>query len=78
MSTQAVVEREVRLALEPLGEFSLQAAARFWGGFTAANHSGLDAEGHLHMAFPVEGQLVQCGGVRPPGRQPARRGRVWQ
>jgi DNA-3-methyladenine glycosylase II len=40
--------------IQPLGPFSLEAAARFWGGFTPAGHDGLDAQGHLHMAFPVE------------------------
>ena len=47
--------------LEPLGAFSLRAAARFWKGFTPASHSGLDAEGHLHMAFPVEGSWDTAG-----------------
>jgi DNA-3-methyladenine glycosylase II len=54
-------ERESMFALEPLGAFSLRAAARFWGGFTPASHSGLDAEGHLHMAFPVEGSWTTVG-----------------
>jgi hypothetical protein len=40
-------------SIQPRGPFSLAAAARFWGGFTPAAHAGLDAEGHLHMAFPV-------------------------
>ncbi len=48
-------------SLEPLGPFSLRAAARFWGGFTPAAHSGLDGEGHLHMAFPVEGTWETAG-----------------
>jgi DNA-3-methyladenine glycosylase II len=42
--------------IQPLGPFSLQAAARFWGGFTPAAHNGPDAEGHLHMALPVEAE----------------------
>ena len=50
-----------RFVIEPLGEFSLRAAARFWGGFTPASHSGLDADGHLHMAFPVEGSWASAG-----------------
>jgi DNA-3-methyladenine glycosylase II len=50
-----------RFEIEPLGPFSLQAAARFWGGFTPAAHDGLDAEGHLHMAFPVEGTCQTAG-----------------
>ena len=47
--------------IEPLGPFSLQAAARFWGGFTPAAHPGLYASGHLHMAFPVEGAWNTVG-----------------
>src|SRR5207253_4535648 len=61
VSAPAVVEREAAFVLEPLGEFSLRAAARFWNGFTPASHSGLDAEGHLHMAFPVEGSWDTAG-----------------
>src|SRR5689334_790414 len=47
--------------IEPLGAFSLQAAARFWGGFTPAAHEGLDTQGHLHMAFPAEGSWRTVG-----------------
>jgi DNA-3-methyladenine glycosylase II len=47
--------------LEPLGPFSLKAAARFWGGFTPATHDGLDAQDHLHMAFAVEGSWAAAG-----------------
>jgi DNA-3-methyladenine glycosylase II len=47
--------------IQPLGPFSLQAAARFWGGFTPAAHGGADAEGHLHMAFAVEGTWSTVG-----------------
>jgi DNA-3-methyladenine glycosylase II len=61
MSTRTEVERETAFALEPLGDFSLQAAARFWGGFTPASHAGLDTQGHLHMAFPVEGSWSTAG-----------------
>ena len=68
MSTVSLVERETRpeagqgaFVLEPLGPFSLQAAARFWGGFAPAAHAGLDAEGHLHMAFPIEGSWTTVG-----------------
>jgi len=48
-------------SIEPLGPFSLRAAARFWGGFTPAGHSGLDQAGHLHMVFPVEGTWATAG-----------------
>ena len=61
MSTRTEVERETSFALEPLGDFSLPAAARFWGGFTPASHSGLDAQNHLHMAFAVEGGWSSAG-----------------
>jgi len=47
--------------LQPLGPFSLRAAAAFWGGFTPAAHAGLDDEGHLHLAFPVEGSWESVG-----------------
>jgi 3-methyladenine DNA glycosylase/8-oxoguanine DNA glycosylase len=60
MSTRTEVERETAFALEPLGDFSLQAAARFCG-FTPASHAGLDTQGHLHMAFPVEGSWSTAG-----------------
>lgn len=52
---------QAAFVLEPRGPFSLQAAAQFWGGFTPASHAGLDAEGHLHMAFPVEGNWTTAG-----------------
>jgi DNA-3-methyladenine glycosylase II len=47
--------------LQPLGPFSLRAAAAFWGGFTPAAHAGLDEQGHLHMAFSVEGSWATAG-----------------
>jgi DNA-3-methyladenine glycosylase II len=47
--------------LEPLGPFSLEAAARFWGGFTPAGHTGLDDAGHLHMAFAQDGTWRTVG-----------------
>jgi DNA-3-methyladenine glycosylase II len=52
----------VKFSIEPMGPFSLLAAARFWGRFTPAAHDGADAEGHLHMAFPVE-RTWQTAGV---------------
>jgi DNA-3-methyladenine glycosylase II len=51
----------VTFSLEPSGPFSLGAAARFWGGFAPAAHGGADAEGHLHMAFPMEGTWNTVG-----------------
>jgi DNA-3-methyladenine glycosylase II len=48
-------------ALQPLGPFSLRAAAAFWGDFTPAGHGGLDDQGHLHLAFPVEGTWTSVG-----------------
>ena len=48
-------------SIEPLGPFSLAAAARFWGGFTPAAHAGADADGHLHMAFADEEQWKPTG-----------------
>jgi DNA-3-methyladenine glycosylase II len=57
-----VMERPTTsFTLEPLGPFSLEAAARFWGGFTPAGHSGLSPDGHLHLAFPVEGTWETVG-----------------
>src|SRR4051794_22511321 len=47
--------------LEPLGPFSLEAAARFWGDFTPSGHTGLDPEGHMHMAFPSDGTWSPIG-----------------
>jgi DNA-3-methyladenine glycosylase II len=61
MAAIAVREHVSSFTLDPLGPFSLQAAARFWGGFTPAAHTGLDAEGHLHLAFPVEGSWATAG-----------------
>jgi DNA-3-methyladenine glycosylase II len=61
MTAPAGLERDTAFALEPLGDFSLRAAARFWRGFTPGSQSGLDAEGHLHMAFPVEGSWATAG-----------------
>jgi hypothetical protein len=54
MTAATLLARDTRFVLEPVGPFSLEAAARFWGGFTPASHAG-QAEGHLHMAFPIEG-----------------------
>jgi DNA-3-methyladenine glycosylase II len=59
--SSATVAEQPTFALEPLGRFSLDAAARFWGVFTPASRAGLDAEGHLHMAFPVDGSWASVG-----------------
>ena len=61
MTAPAGLERDTMFALEPLGDFSLRAAATFWRGFTPGTQSGLDSEGHLHMAFPVEGSWATAG-----------------
>jgi DNA-3-methyladenine glycosylase II len=56
------------LTITPIGPFSLAASTRFLEGFTPAGHRAGPA-GHLHLAFPVEGD-----GWRPVGlcvRQPA-------
>lgn len=63
--------------LEPLGPFSLAAAARFWGGFTPAAHGGLDPEGHLHMAFPLEGTWTTVGVCLRESRDNAVVGEVY-
>jgi DNA-3-methyladenine glycosylase II len=47
--------------LEPRGPFALEAAARFWDGFTPAGGSGTHQPGHLHMAFPAEGTWSPVG-----------------
>jgi DNA-3-methyladenine glycosylase II len=58
----AVLEMpQLEFEIQPLGPFSLQAATRFWGGFTPAAHDGPDADGHLHMAFAVEGAWSTAG-----------------
>jgi DNA-3-methyladenine glycosylase II len=57
----STLTRQKSFILEPLGPFSLREAARFWGGFAPAAHAGMDAEGHLHMAFPVEGSWTTAG-----------------
>jgi DNA-3-methyladenine glycosylase II len=62
MSAFMAPARETAFNLQSLGPFSLRAAARFWSGFTPAGHPGLAADGHLHMAFPVEGSWG-TGGV---------------
>ena len=63
MSALVLAERSTfkTFSIEPLGPFLLLEAARFWNRFTPASHAGLDAEGHLHMAFPVEGTWQTIG-----------------
>lgn len=61
MSAAVLPQRATSFTIQPLGAFSLHAAARFWGDFTPAAHGGLDTEGHLHMAFPVEGDWRTAG-----------------
>jgi DNA-3-methyladenine glycosylase II len=61
MSAATRVERATGFTLQPLGPFSLTAAAAFWGRFTPAGHPGPDAAAHLHMAFAVEGNWDTVG-----------------
>jgi DNA-3-methyladenine glycosylase II len=61
MTAAVMLRPETSFNIEPLGPFSLRAAARFWGDFAAAAHSGLNDEDHLHMAFPVEGDWTTVG-----------------
>jgi DNA-3-methyladenine glycosylase II len=61
IATAPVSQGQRTFVLHPLGPFSLRAAARFWSEFTPATHAGLDAEGHLHMAFAVEGTWTTSG-----------------
>jgi DNA-3-methyladenine glycosylase II len=48
-------------SIQPLGPFSLAAAARFWSGFPPAAHTGLGGDHHLHLAFSVEGAWTPIG-----------------
>ena len=47
--------RAETIRLDPQGPYSLSASARFLEGFTPAAHERADEEGHLHLAFCVEG-----------------------
>ena len=53
--------RAETIRLDPQGPYSLSASARFLEGFTPAAHEGADDEGHLHLAFCVEGEWAPVG-----------------
>jgi DNA-3-methyladenine glycosylase II len=61
MSAAVAAARETTFDLRPRGPFSLDQAARFWGGFVPAQHRGPEDDGHLHMAFAVEGSWEMAG-----------------
>jgi DNA-3-methyladenine glycosylase II len=44
-----------RFSFQPQGPFSLQSSARFLEGFAPAAHEQGGAEGHVHLAFVVDG-----------------------
>jgi DNA-3-methyladenine glycosylase II len=56
------------IRITPKGPFSLAASARFLEGFEPASYEG--AEGHLHLAFPLERSWAAVGGCV---RQAAKR-----
>lgn len=51
------------------GPFSLEASASFLEGFTPAAHDGAMDDGHLHLAFPVEGDWRAVGACVRAGGQ---------
>jgi DNA-3-methyladenine glycosylase II len=53
--------RAETVRLDPQGPYSLSASARFLEGFTPAAHERADEEGHLHLAFCVEGDWAPVG-----------------
>jgi DNA-3-methyladenine glycosylase II len=55
------MEQDTAFSIQPLGPFSLAAAARFRLGFTPAGYGGSGADNHLHMAFPIEGSWTTIG-----------------
>ena len=50
-----------RFQMEPRGPFSLSAASAFLAGFTPLGGTLAAAEGHLHLAFPVDGSDAAAG-----------------
>jgi DNA-3-methyladenine glycosylase II len=53
--------RAETIRMDPQGPYSLSESARFLEGFTPAAHEGEDEEGHLHLAFCVEGDWAPVG-----------------
>jgi DNA-3-methyladenine glycosylase II len=53
--------QSAQIQLRPQGPYSLSESARFLEGFAPAAHEGADAEGHLHLAFCVEGDWAPVG-----------------
>ena len=53
--------QSAQIQLRPQGPYSLGESARFLEGFAPAAHEGADAEGHLHLAFCVEGDWAPVG-----------------
>jgi DNA-3-methyladenine glycosylase II len=47
--------------IEPRGPFSLAAAARFLAGFPPLSGTRSASDGHVHLAFPVDGSDVTAG-----------------
>ena len=54
--------RRPRFSFQPQGPFSLHSSARFLEGFAPAAHEQAGAEGHVHMAFVVDG-VERAAGV---------------
>jgi DNA-3-methyladenine glycosylase II len=53
--------RAETIRMDPQGPYSLSESARFLEGFTPAAHEPADDEGHLHLAFCVEGAWAPVG-----------------
>jgi DNA-3-methyladenine glycosylase II len=52
--------KRTAIRITPKGPFSLAASARFLEGFAPATYGGAP-EGHVHLAFPVEGTWASVG-----------------
>jgi DNA-3-methyladenine glycosylase II len=55
------VMQSAQIQLRPQGPYSLSESARFLEGFTPAAHERAEDEGHLHLAFCVEGEWAPVG-----------------
>ncbi len=49
------------LRLQPIGPFSLAASTRFLEGFAPAAHRPSELDGHLHLAFVLDGTATTVG-----------------